>query len=84
MPHPLTLAIRMTEEADEITWLVRALAEEVDASGAAVGLMVERLRRMEDEARLGRTDRQTLQRIISARRVLGGRMDFGPVRASFD
>ncbi len=46
--------MRMTENADdEITWLVLTLAEEADVSGAAVGLMVERLRRMEDEARLG-------------------------------
>ena len=70
--------MRMTENADdEITWLVQALAEDTDASGAAVGLMVERLRRMEDEARLGGGDRQTLQRIMSGRRVLGDRVDFG-------
>ncbi|MGX9981571.1 hypothetical protein [Methylobacterium fujisawaense] len=72
----------MTDEADAITWLVRALAEEADAPGAAVGLMVERLQRMEDEARLGEINRQTLQPIMSARRVLGDRMAFGPVRAS--
>ncbi|AYO83192.1 hypothetical protein EBB05_13580 [Methylobacterium brachiatum] len=70
--------MRMTENADdEITWLVLTLAEEADVSGAAVGLMVERLRRMEDEARLGGADSQTLQRIMSGRRVLGDRVDFG-------
>ena len=78
------LAMRMTDEAEDITSLVRALATEADASGAATGLMVEQLRHMEDEARLGGTDRQTLQRIMSARRVLGDRMDFGPVQVPLD
>jgi len=47
-----------------------------------VGLMVERLRRMEDEARLDGADRQTLQRIMSGRRLLGDRADLGPILPS--
>lgn len=70
--------MRMTEIGnDEITRLVRALAEDGDAAAAAVGLMVERLRRLEDEVRMGDADRQTLQRIMSGRRVLGDRADLG-------
>lgn len=70
----------MTDEADDqITWLVRTLADNVDNSDAAVGLMVERLRRMEDEVRLNGADPQTLQRIISGRRLLGDRIDLGSV-----
>ncbi len=42
--------------------------------------MVGRLRRMEDKARLDGADRQTFQRIISGRRVLGDGADLGPIR----
>lgn len=83
----------INEADDQITWLVQTLAENPDASSAAVGLMVERLRRMEDEARLGGADRQILQRIMSGRRVLGDRANFsavdqflpkGPIRRVWD
>ena len=66
---------------DETTWLVQTLADDADAPSAAVGLLVERLRRLEEEARLERAGRQTLQKIMSARRVLGDRIDFGRVEA---
>lgn len=68
---------------DETTWLVQTLAKEPDPSDAAVGLMVERLRRMEDEARLNGGDRQTLQKLASARRVLGDPADLGPTTTPF-
>ena len=68
---------------DETTWLVQTLADDADAPSAAVGLLVERLRRLEEEARLERAGRQTLQKIMSARRVLGDRIDFGRVEAPF-
>lgn len=60
---------------DETTWLVEALAKDPQASEAAVGLMVERLRRLEEAARLEGASRQMLQRLMSARRVLGDRVD---------
>ena len=66
---------------EETTWLVRTLAENADPSSAAVGHLVERLRRLEEEARLEGASRQTLQKIMSARRVLGDGMDFGGVQA---
>ena len=72
-----------TDINDETTCQVQTLAENTDTSGAAVGLMVERLRRLEEEARLEGASRQTLQKIMSARRVLGDRLDFGKVRAPF-
>lgn len=69
---------RMSADIDEeTTWLVRTLAENADPSSAAVGHLVERLRRLEEEARLEGASRQTLQKIMSARRVLGDGMDFG-------
>lgn len=61
----------------ELTDLVRALAREADASDASVCLTIERLRRLEDEARLGDGDRQTLQKFVSARRILGDKVDLG-------
>lgn len=74
-------AIRMTQDTDDmITKLVQALAADPDVSGAISGRMIERLRRMEDEARLNGTDRQTLQRIMSARRVLGDWTEFETAR----
>jgi hypothetical protein len=68
---------------DETTGQVQTLADNADVSGAAVSLMVERLRRLEEEARLEGAGRQTLQKIMSARRVLGDRLDFGKVATPF-
>jgi hypothetical protein len=53
------------------TELVRNWAKDVAPTGAAVAQMVERLRRLEDEARQEGAGRQTLQKLMSARRVLG-------------
>ncbi|GJD77196.1 hypothetical protein [Methylobacterium gregans] len=72
-----------TDIDDDTTWLVRTLAQEPAGSDAAVALMVERLRRMEEEARLGGASRQALQKIMSARRVLGDPADFGTVPTAF-
>ena len=68
---------------DETTWLVQTLADDAEAPSAAVGLLIERLRRLEEEARLERAGRQALQKIMSARRVLGDRIDFGRIEAPF-
>ena len=67
----------------ETTCLVQSLAGDAAAPSAAVGLLIERLRRLEEEARLERAGRQALQKIMSARRVLGDRADFGRVEAPF-
>ena len=69
--------------SEETTSQVQTLADNADRAGPAVGLMVERLRRREEEARLEGAGRQTLQRIMSARRVLGDRLDFGRVKTPF-
>lgn len=61
----------------ELTDFVEALARDVNAPDASVCLIVERLRRLEEEARLGDGDRQTLQKLASARRILGDRLDLG-------
>lgn len=69
---------------DETVRLVQALVQDAHAPDAAVGRMVERLRRLEEEVRLEGTDRQTLQKITSARRLLGDPMEVGTdVRVPF-
>ncbi|MGH1590135.1 hypothetical protein ACRBEV_19690 [Methylobacterium phyllosphaerae] len=68
---------------DETTWQVQTLAGDAGRSEAATGLMVERLRRLEEEARSEGGGRQALQKIMSARRVLGDRVDFGAVQGPF-
>lgn len=71
-------ARRMTKKLDnEMAALVQALAGDAHAPDAAVGQMVERLRRLEEEARLGGSDRQTLQKLASARRLLGDPVEVG-------
>jgi hypothetical protein len=67
----------------ETTELVRNLAKDATPAGAAVGQMVERLRRLEDEARQEGAGRQTLQKLMSARRVLGDRTVLGRLPAMF-
>ena len=67
----------------ETTELVRNLAGDAAVSEAAVGQMVERLRRLEDEARQEGAGRQRLQKLMSARRVLGDRMVLGGLPAMF-
>ena len=68
---------------DETTCLVQTLAGDAGRSEAAASLLVERLRRLEEEARLQGAGRQALQKIMSARRVLGDRADFGLVQGPF-
>lgn len=63
---------------DETAVLIQALVEDAHAPDAAVDRMVERLRRLEEEARLEGTDRQTLQKLASARRLLGDSVEVGP------
>lgn len=67
----------------ETTAIVQALAGDEGPPGAAVGQMVERLRRLEEEARLEGAGRQTLQKLMSARRVLGDDMALGGPPAAF-
>jgi hypothetical protein len=63
--------------------MVQTLAEDGGPPGAAVSQMVERLRRLEEEARLAGAGRQTLQKLMSARRVLGDRIVLGQFPAAF-
>jgi len=73
----------MPVDLDEHTaWLVQQLVNNGPRSAdAATALTVEKLRRLEDLARNAGTSRQALQRILSARRVLGDRADLGQVPA---
>ena len=64
---------------DHTTWLVCHLAANGPASAkAATALTIEKLRRLEDLARNGGADRQEIQKILSARRVLGDNVRLGP------
>ncbi|CAO4154185.1 hypothetical protein [Methylorubrum extorquens] len=67
----------------EMTTMVLALAGNGGPPGAAVEQMVERLRRLEEEARLEGAGRETLRKLMSARRVLGDRMALGQLPAAF-
>jgi hypothetical protein len=79
----LTRRRRMSRIDAETTAMVQTLAGDRGPPGAAVGQMVERLRRLEEEARLEGAGRQTLQKLMSARRVLGDRMALGQLPAAF-
>ena len=62
----------------ETASLVASLANEPSEYLSTVALRtIERLRRLEEEARLSGTSRQTFQKIVSARRVLGDHVEFG-------
>lgn len=65
---------------DHTVWLVQQLVSNGSTSAeAATALTIEKLRRLEDLARNAGADRQTFQRILSARRVLGDHADLcGP------
>ena len=63
--------------------VVRLAADNMKyASTAALGA-IERLRRLEEVARCSGTTRQTLQKINSARRVLGDHHEFGRFAGPF-
>lgn len=56
---------------------VVGLATEATAQPSTAALVtIERLRRLEDEVRCSGTTRQTLQKIGSARRILGDQAEF--------
>lgn len=67
----------------EMTVMVQSLAGDQGPPGPALGQMAERLRRLEEEARQEGAGRQTLQNLMSARRVLGDRMEFSRLPAAF-
>lgn len=68
----------------ETTALVaQLLTEAPEDRGVAGAVTVERLRRLEEEARCSGTSRQAFQRITSARRLLGDQVHFGPFKGPF-
>jgi stage V sporulation protein SpoVS len=71
----------MPVDVDEHTaWLVQQLVNNGPRSAeAATALTIEKLRRLEDLARNAGTNRQALQKIMSARRVLGDCVDLSQV-----
>jgi hypothetical protein len=68
----------------ETASLVQALSTEApDDRGVATFVTIERLRRLEEAARFSGTTRQTLQKIASARRLLGDQTSLGPFKGPF-
>lgn len=69
----------------ETAWLVQQLVQDgPEPAAAATILTIEKLRRLEDVARNAGTSRQAFQKIVSARRILGDRVDLGPIPDFFD
>ena len=74
-----TMGVDRADLDSDTIWLVQTLAQEkLGKQHAATFLTIEKLRRLEDLARCGGGSRQDLQRIMSARRILGDRADLGP------
>ena len=65
------------------TLVTKLRAEPLEDRGVAGALTIERLRRLEEEARCSGTSRQAFQKITSARRLLGDRVQFGPFTGPF-
>jgi hypothetical protein len=63
--------------------IVELAAEKADHKSTAALVMIERLRRLEEDARCLSATRQTLQKITSARRILGDRAEFGCFQGPF-
>lgn len=64
----------------ELSTTILELAHDHTASFDALTVRtIEELRRLEDLARNSGEDRQVLQKIMSARRILGDRVDFEPI-----
>lgn len=81
----MQVATHQTVDIDQET---AALVQELSAEppqdrGAAILITMERLRRLEEEARLSGTSRQAFQKIASARRLLGDKAHFGPFKGPF-
>ena len=69
---------------DETCWISTARTEGgLVPYGAATARMIERLRRLEDQARCAGASRQTFQRLASARRLLGDGVHVKPFAGPF-
>ena len=77
--------ISVDDDLDEETcWISAARAAGgYDPNDGPALVMVERLRRLEASQRASGGSRQTLQKIMSARRLLGDTYDLGPVSRPF-
>jgi hypothetical protein len=64
-------------------FVVELAADKIDYASTAALVAIEHLRRLEEVARFSGTTRQTLQKINSARRVLGDRHEFGRFTGPF-
>ncbi len=77
--------VQFADVDSETAWLIQQLVQDgPEPAAAATILTIEKLRRLEDLARNAGTSRQAFQKIVSARRVLGDRADFGPAPDFFD
>ena len=70
-------------DPDTNSRIVELAAETAEYKSTAALLMIERLRRLEEDARCLSATRQTLQKITSARRVLGDQAEFGRFKGPF-
>ena len=68
---------------DTALFVAELAADATGVPSTAALLTIEHLRRLEETARSAGTSRQSLQKIMSARRVLGDRDDFGRFRGSY-
>ncbi|GJD98078.1 hypothetical protein [Methylobacterium iners] len=74
---------RFELDAATTSLVVGLAAERADRPSTAALMTIERLRRLEEEVRCSGTTRQTLQKISSARRILGDRVEFGRFTGPF-
>lgn len=78
MLEPSSSCIDIDPETAE---LVQVLSTDpLQTESVTTLLTIENLRRLEDEARCAGTSRQAFQRIMSARRLLGDRTQYGPTK----
>lgn len=70
-------------DGETSTLVTNLVSEPLEDRGVAGALVVERLRRLEEEARCSGTSRQAFQKITSARRLLGDQVHFGPFKGPF-
>ncbi|GJD96115.1 hypothetical protein [Methylobacterium iners] len=70
-------------DAATSSFVIGLAAEKTDRPSTAALLTIEHLRRLEEEVRSAGTTRQTLQKISSARRILGDHAELGHFKGPF-
>ena len=70
-------------DRETVLFIAGLAADATDVPSTAALVTIEHLRRLEDTARSAGTSRQSLQIIMSARRVLGDMDDLGHFKGSY-